>query len=418
MKTLRTWLMVWGLFQFSPGLFAQYALLYSTNGSDITLTGHTGNETAVTGAVTIPNFVTSIGFSAFGNCYGITSVTIGTNVTDIGEWAFSYCTGMTNVTLPNSVASIEDYAFAISGLTSITIPDGVIGIGSYVFYICGGLSAITVSTENPVYSSLNGVLFDKRQTTVIDCPEGFNGSFTIPNTATTIGDEAFQYCTSLTNVTIPNSVTSIEGYAFSACRSLTSVTIPNSVTNFGEYAFQDCERLTNITIPNSVTNLGDGAFETCWRLTSLTIPNSVTNLGEDEFYDCDNLTSVFLIGNAPSADSSVFYNVDNNVGADPTTVYYLPGTTGWSEFSSNTGVPAVLWNPTIQTTDGFGFRSNQFNFTITGTPNIPVQIAATTNVSAGTWTPLQTCTLTNGLIQFGDPGWSNYSRRFYTVQFP
>ena len=95
---------------------------------------------------------------------------------------------------------------------------------------------------------------------------------------TSIGDNAFEYCSGLTSVTIPNSVTSIGSQAFDGCKSLTSITIPNSVTSIGNYAFRECSGLTSVTIPNSVTSIGCNTFCGCSGLTSVTIPNSVTTL--------------------------------------------------------------------------------------------------------------------------------------------
>ena len=120
---------------------------------------------------------------------------------------------------------------------------------------------------------------------------------TIDFGVTSIGDYAFNLCTSLTSVTIPNSVTSIGYEAFDYCESLTSITIPNSVTSIGDYAFRGCTSLTSITIPNSVTSIGRSAFDNCTSLTSITIPNSVTSIGGDAFYGCTSLTSV-TIGNS------------------------------------------------------------------------------------------------------------------------
>ena len=109
---------------------------------------------------------------------------------------------------------------------------------------------------------------------------------------TSIGEEAFYDCKSLTSITIPNSVTSIENMAFAWCKGLTSITIPNSVMSIGERAFYECSKLTSITIPNSVTSIGDGAFWECESLTSITIPNSVTSIGGLAFADCFDLTSI------------------------------------------------------------------------------------------------------------------------------
>ena len=105
----------------------------------------------------------------------------------------------------------------------------------------------------------------------------------ITYTLTSIGEDAFLNCRSLTSVTIPNSVTSIGKGAFSYCESLTSVTIPNGVTSIGLGAFYSCSSLTSVTIPNSVTSIGYRAFLDCSSLTSVTIPNSVTSIGSEAF---------------------------------------------------------------------------------------------------------------------------------------
>jgi hypothetical protein len=101
------------------------------------------------------------------------------------------------------------------------------------------------------------------------------------------------------------------------------------------------------------------------------------------------------------------------------TVYYLPGTTGWSNFSSTTGLPAVLWNPMIQTEDGrFGVSSNQFGFDITGTNNFTFVVEACTDLANPIWIPLQTNTLANGSFYFSDPQWANYPARYYGLGLP
>jgi hypothetical protein len=284
------------------------------------------------------------------------------------------------MTIPTSingltVSDIGTNAFESTGLTSVTIPNSVTNIGDAAFGECRSLTAITVKTNNSFYSSTNGVLFNKGQTTLNQYPGGLGGSYTIPNSVTNIGDYAFAYTVLLSSVTIPNSVTSI-GYS--------------------SFAYTG--------------------------LTSITIPNSVTSIGADAFYECTNLTSVYFTGIAPIADSSVFeLGLGEHHGVFQfytiATAYYLPGTTGWS--STFAGVPAVLWHP-FGPSGGvsFGVQSNQFGFNFTGPVNLVIVVEAATNLANPVWIPLQTNTLTNGSLSFSDPQWTNYSSRFYRITSP
>ena len=149
-------------------------------------------------------------------------------------------------------------------------------------------------------------------------------------------------------------------------------------------------------------------------LTSVTIPGSVTNIGEDAFYHCANLTNAYFGGNAPTADSTVFTN-DTNA-----TVYYLPGTTGWS--NTFAGLPTAPWflpNPTILNNGaGMGVQSNAFGFTISWATNVSVVVEACTDLAAPVWVPVWTNSLTGGCCGFCDPEWTNYPGRFYRVSSP
>ena len=423
--------------------------------------------------ITIPNSVTSVGDALFSRCTSLTNATIPNTVTSIGGWAFYSCTGLTSATIPNSVTEIGDGAFySCTGLTNVTIGKNVTNIGDEAFASCSSLTAIEVDSLNPTYSSVVGILFNKSTNTLIQCPGGKAGSYIVPNNVTSIANSAFAACDSLTNITIGTSVTNIGDFAFASCDNLTAITvdsinstyssvagvlfdkstntliqcpggktgsyiIPSTVTSIGDYAFDSCTGLTNVTIPNSVTNVGNGAFGSCYNLTSVTIgngvtniegftfyyctsltsvtiPSSVTSIGDYAFYNCTNFMGVYFQGNAPSANSFVFY-YDNN-----TTVYYLPGTTGWDTTFGDR--PTALWylpNPLIlNNSPSFGVRTNRFGFIISWATNVPVAVEACTNLANHTWAPVGTNTLTGGWSYFSDPKWTNYPCRFYRVRSP
>ena len=276
---------------------------------------HSDNEDYVSGDIEIPRkviyysktyTVTSIGDDAFSECSSLASVTIPNSVTSIGDGAFYDCSSLESVTIPNSVTSIGDYAFSrCSSLESVTIPNSVTSIGSSPFYGCSKLKNIDVYPENANYSSIDGILYNKDVTKLICCP-GAKISVTIPNSVTSIGDDAFSECSSLASVTIPNSVTSIGNYAFYVCSSLASVTIPNSVTSIGDHAFSRCSSLESVTIPNSVTSIGNYAFFYCSSLASVTIPNSVTSIGNYAFSGCSSLESVTIPNSVTSIGDDAF----------------------------------------------------------------------------------------------------------------
>ncbi len=258
--------------------------------------------------------VTSIGNCAFRYCTSLKSITIPNSVMEIGSSAFSGCSSLTSITIPNSVTEIGVYAFKVcTSLTSITIPNSVTNIGDSTFWGCSSLTAIYVAVDNKNYTSVNGVLFNKDKTALICYPAGkTDKSYNITNSVTSIGDYAFNGCSSLTSVTIPNSLTEIGGSAFVGCASLKSITMPNSVTSIGDMAFYKCSSLTGITIPDSVTSIGSSAFSNCSKLRSITIPNSVTSIGAWAFNGCTGLTAINVAmknQNYVSPDG-VLYNKD------------------------------------------------------------------------------------------------------------
>ncbi|MGN0635823.1 MAG: leucine-rich repeat domain-containing protein, partial [Acutalibacteraceae bacterium] len=239
------------------------------------------------------------------------SGTCGKNLT----WTLDTETGTLAITGTGEMGDVpwHDYRSVIQ---KVQIANGVTSIGESAFEYCPSLTDIT-----------------------------------IPDSVTSIGNNAFYYCTSLTSITIPNSVTSIGDAAFIDCVSLTDITIPNSVASIGKCALGRCISLANIavdpknqfyssdwegvlfnknkttliqfpacnelkeyTIPNGVTNIEDYAFYNSTSLTEITIPDNVISIGERTFEDCTSLTEIMIPNSVASIGAYAFYGCISLIG--------------------------------------------------------------------------------------------------------
>jgi hypothetical protein len=209
------------------------------------------------------------------------------------------------------------------------------------------LTSIEVNKNNRNYTSIDGNLYSKDKTILIQYAKGkTDKTFTIPDNVTSIGNYAFYYCSSLTSIVIPDSVTSIGNWAFSGCSRLTSVTIPDSVTSIGDDAFYGCSSLTSITIGNSVTSIGSRAFDECYNLTSVTMGNSVKSIGYYAFWNCRSLISVYFKGTAEDWNKISISGYNNGNLTSATRYYYSetePTESGNYWHYDTDGVTPVVW---------------------------------------------------------------------------
>lgn len=242
-------------------------IYYFLNESDNTATvtnkgqnnvGQPYNHADYSGAIIIPSTITYEG-----KIY---------TITNIQDYAFSYCPDLITVSIPSTVSKIAD---------------GFDG--------CSSFKAFIVNSDNQNYSATGGVLYDKKQTILISCPQAKNGEYTVPSTVNKIRDYAFRGCTNLTSVILPNSITSIGSCAFADFSSLKSINIPTSLTELGNNAFQNDYLLSSdIVIPSGVKYVPTGAFINCSSITSITISEGVEEIGGYAFKGCSQLWNILL----------------------------------------------------------------------------------------------------------------------------
>ncbi|MEI6751947.1 MAG: leucine-rich repeat domain-containing protein [Paludibacter sp.] len=346
---------------------------------------------ALSNTLAIPSKVDSIGYSAFAFCTALTALQLSDSLLFIGESAFNGCSGLSGtLNLPSKLITIKERAFEnCSSLSTINISSALANLENSVFQDC--TCPINVASDNPNFSSVDGVLFDYSQSTIIYFPPSKTGNYDIPVSVSSIGYGAFANCKNLTSISIPTSIIAIGDYAFYNCSGLTGTfSIPNSVFAIGLYAFVGCNKITEFNVtsdnvyffsingvifsipqtPNSpddntpqvsslvqfpaaksgtyeipstvnhltntypVVSISPGAFIDCSMLDSVNIPASITSIGNRAFMNCTNLN--YIRSNSTTPDilinndfkKTISYSVFDNINKKTCKLYVPANSVG------------------------------------------------------------------------------------------
>ena len=205
----------------------------------------------------------------------------------------------------------------------IDIPSSVIVINN-AFRGCKNMKNINVDGDNIKYSSIEGVLFDKNKTILLQYPIGKDTvEYKVPDGVKTIESFAFADCTKLTSVNISDSVKTIGDSAFYQCVMFKNIKLGQNLEKIGEEAFEECYELVHISIPDSVTYIGWGAFSYCLKLSSIQIGRNMAEIANNAFYRCSELTDVYYNGTVKDWRNKVTVGTKNEFVLEATFHYIL-----------------------------------------------------------------------------------------------
>ena len=258
----------------------------------------------------LPDSIDTIADYAFYGCSGINNLSISAKT--IGDYAFSLCSQLESVSFSDNLETIGDEAFKSTGLSEISIPSAVSDIGERAF-ATNKIEKINVEEDNQYYTSIDGVLFNKSETEIIDYPNYTQAEFyAVPQSVTSIGEYAFGGdIPLLKTVIIPDTVTEIENGAFMDFYGLEYIDIPTSVTEISDNAFNGCSQLASITIPNSVTEIGASAFRYCSSLQSVSLTEGLKSIGDYAFSGAYELSNIKLPNSLNDISPTAFFYCEN-----------------------------------------------------------------------------------------------------------
>ena len=293
-----------------------------------------------------------------GGCFSHTnliSIYLPFNTKKIEAQAFFFSEKLENISIPDDCRSIGWESFSACSLISVNIPRNVSFIDKLAFNRCYKLVSINVDSENRWYASIDGMLCDKKQETLIYYPAAGKKIINIPNTVKEINEYAFYDCIYQEKLNIPSETvsacfTSIDGvlydksvseliacprlkdeitildgiqtispFAFYSCQNLRVINMPNSITMLGEAGFWGCNSLTDINFSDNITFIDDNAFWECTSLTSMLLPKSIAGIGDNAFTGCTNLTKIYINREEPPfIEKRTFYRTNGEL------VIYVP----------------------------------------------------------------------------------------------
>ncbi|MBO4658505.1 MAG: leucine-rich repeat protein [Prevotella sp.] len=259
-----------------------------------------------------------------------------------------------------TVTAVENGTFRESAkLTSISLPATLTDLGTAPFADCPSLTSIAVDAENPAYTIVEGLLYDKDVTTLIATPGTVAGDVTLPATVTVIAPSAFQGCAYITAINIPETVGDIGKHAFHGCSQLSAIDLPEGITAINDSVFYYCLALSEIDIPSSVTSVGVKAFYHCNKLTRVTLPDAVETLADYAFSLCYGITEITLSENLKTIGYRAFENCSKikkiTIPAHVSEIARLP----FCGCSSLTTITVAEENTTFSSLDGVLYDKDQ-----------------------------------------------------------
>lgn len=299
--------------------------------------------------IVIEDGCTYIGKEAFFDFKELNSVSIPNSVKGIGDLSFARCDSLANIDLPNGLETIDGSPFGYDQIKYIVLPNSIVSTGA----VGSGVHEIRVNIDNPKYTAVDGILFNKEKTILVSYPSNKeNDNYDIPDSVYVIGDYAFCDANYLKSVSIPDNVQEIGDYCFAGAFNIEKIHLPETVKKIGEGAFSHCEGLKDINLPSSITSLPEEVFFCC-GFREFNVPSHISEISTRAFCDCNKLESVNVQDGVKKIGDEAFsscYNLSNisipqSVSAvgekafeyckDDTVINYLGTKNQWLSFASD-----------------------------------------------------------------------------------